>query len=78
MYVCTVCPLSQVADGEGAILSVFNFDVLASYSSWQCVELLLTHLPMLKILLSVLIGAYKKVGQFSQIYNVRTLYMHVH
>ena len=71
-----MCPLSQVADGEGAILSVFNFDVLASYSSWQCVELLLTHLPMLKILLSVLIGAYKKVGRFSQILLYAYMSMH--
>ena len=41
---------------------MFNFDVLGSHSSWQCVELLLTHLPLLRLLLSVLLGSYKRVG----------------
>lgn len=58
-----VSPCVQiVADEAATVVSMFNFDVLGSHSSWQCVELLLTHLPLLRLLLSVLLGSYKRVG----------------
>ena len=56
-----------VSDEATTVVSMFNFDVLGSHSSWQCVELLLTHLPLLRLLLSVLLGSYKRVG-----------YVHIH
>ena len=56
-----VC-VQVVSDEATAVVSMFNFDVLGSHSSWQCVELLLTHLPLLRLLLSVLLGSYKRVG----------------
>lgn len=33
---------------------------MGSYSTWQCVELLLSHLPFLNIVFSLLFGAFKK------------------
>ena len=59
----SVLPSIQAIGEEGPVPSVFNFDVLGSHTAWQCVELLLTHLPLLKLLLSVLLGSYKKVGR---------------
>ena len=60
--VCVFVHVSQVVAGEAtSVVTVFNFDILGSHSSWQCVELLLTHLPLLRLLLSVLLGSYKRV-----------------
>ena len=54
--------IQVVSEEATTVVSMFNFDVLGSHSSWQCVELLLTHLPLLRLLLSVLLGSYKRVG----------------
>ena len=64
---CTYTCVQVVSDEATTVVSMFNFDVLGSHSSWQCVELLLTHLPLLRLLLSILLGSYKRVG-----------YVHVH
>ena len=62
LYSCVCICIQAVTDEATAVVSMFNFDVLGSYSSWQCVELLLTHLPLLRLLLSVLLGSYKRVS----------------
>ena len=60
--------IQVVADEAATVVSMFNFDVLGSHSSWQCVELLLTHLPLLRLMLSVLLGSYKRVSFHSTLY----------
>lgn len=62
LYLLLFICIQVVADEAATVVSMFNFDVLGSHTSWQCVELLLTHLPLLRLLLSVLLGSYKRVG----------------
>ena len=33
---------------------------MGQYSTWQCVELLLSHLPLLNVVFTLLFGAFKK------------------
>lgn len=42
------------------ILSVVSYDIMGQYSTWQCVELLLSHLPLLNVVFTLLFGAFKK------------------
>ena len=54
-------PSLQQTAVQGPPLTIINFDVLGSYSCWQCVELLLSHLPLLRTLFTLLLGAFRKV-----------------
>ncbi len=47
---------------ETTALTLVTFDPCSGYTSWQRVEMLLTHTPLLSALHAVLLAAYKKVG----------------
>ena len=44
-----------------AALTILTFDLYGSYSGWQRVEMLLSHLPLLNMLPAAVLAAYKKV-----------------
>ncbi len=46
---------------EEKALTILTFDLNASYTIWQRLEMLLTHTPLLNLLPAVLLASYKKV-----------------
>ena len=42
-------------------LTVRNMDVMQTYSNWECIQLILTHAPILNHLFYLIVTAFKKV-----------------
>ena len=57
-------PPSLPQSEEGGSLSMASFDVAGSYSGWQRAEMLLSSLPLLRVLFCCVFSGYKKVRAF--------------
>lgn len=59
--VSDVLKVGEDGGGGGEFLTPQNLDLGCTYSSWQCVQLIITYLPLLDHLFSLIAAAFKKV-----------------